>query len=221
MIRGRPRAFDRETALEQALMVFWQHGYDASSIAALTEAMGITASSLYAAFGDKRSLFTAAVHRYLDGPARFTSTALDGAATAREAIERLLRAAAAAYTGPGHPPGCLVISAATNCTPHSVDVQAELRGIRAQGRQALERRIAAGIRAGELPAGTDSQALATFYAATMQGMSGIARDGATHAELDHVVTTALAAWPRAAAATARHFGTENDPFLASQPTEGP
>ncbi len=195
MTPGRPRAFDRETALEQALLVFWQHGYDATSITALTEAMGITASSLYAAFGDKRSLFTAAVHRYLQGPARFTITALEGALTAREAVEGLLRAAAVAYTGPGHPPGCLVISAATNCTPRSFDVQAELRGIRAQGRQALTRRISVGIRAREMPPETDAHALATFYVATLQGMSGLARDGATHAELDHVVTAALAAWP--------------------------
>jgi AcrR family transcriptional regulator len=218
MTRGRPRAFDRETALDQALMVFWQHGYDATSIAALTEAMGITASSLYAAFGDKRTLFTAAVHRYLQGPARFTTTALDGAApdgagSAREAVERLLRAAAATYTEPGHPPGCLVISAATNCPPHSIDVQAELRAIRAQGQQALRQRIAVGIRARELPADTNAQALATFYAATLQGMSGLARDGATHADLDGVVTAALAAWPRDTAVPA---GNDSDQFLASQ-----
>lgn len=177
------------------MLVFWEHGYEATSISTLTGAMGITASSLYAAFSDKRSLFTEAVHRYLQGPARFTTTALDGAATARQAVERLLRAAAATYTGPGHPPGCLVISAATNCTPHSSDVQAGLRDIRAHGQQALKQRIITGIRAGEMPADTDAHALATFYAATLQGISGLARDGATHAELDGAVTAALAAWP--------------------------
>ncbi|WP_261575406.1 TetR/AcrR family transcriptional regulator [Frankia gtarii] len=195
MTQGRPRAFDGETALEQALLAFWQHGYDATSITVLTEAMGINASSLYAAFGDKRSLFTAAVRRYLQGPARFTTMALEGAPTAREAVERLLRAAAVTYTAPGHPPGCLVISAATNCTPGSLDVQAELRDIRAQGRQALTQRITAGIVAREMPPETDAHALAAFYAATLQGMSGLARDGSTHAELDHVATAALAAWP--------------------------
>src|SRR5258705_9917998 len=110
MIRGRPRAFDRDVALGRAMLVFWKHGYDTTSITALTEAMGINASSLYAAFGGKRSLFTAAVHHYLQGPASFTATPLDEAPTAREAVERLLRSAAAAYTGSGHPPGCLVIS---------------------------------------------------------------------------------------------------------------
>jgi AcrR family transcriptional regulator len=195
MSRGRPPAFDRDTALGQAMLVFWKHGYDTTSITALTDAMGINASSLYAAFGDKRSLFTAVVQHYLRGPASFTTVPLDEAPTAREAVERHLRAAAAVYTGPGHPPGCLVISGATNCAPHSTDVQAELRAIRAQGRRALEHRLSAGIRAHELPAGADARALAAFYSATLQGMSGLARDGATRTELDNVVTVALAAWP--------------------------
>ena len=195
MIRGRPPAFDRDAALGQAMLVFWKHGYDTTSITALTEAMGINASSLYAAFGDKRSLFTAVVRHYRQGPARFTSTPLDEAPTAREAVERLLRAAANVYAGSGHPPGCLVISGATNCTPHSADVQAELRAIRAEGLRALEHRVAAGIRAHELPADTDAHALAAFYSATLQGMSGLARDGATRTDLDDVITMALAAWP--------------------------
>jgi AcrR family transcriptional regulator len=195
--KGRPAAFDRDVALEQAMRTFWQHGYDTTSITALTAAMGINASSLYAAFGDKRSLFSAALQRYLAGPAGFTLTAMDGATTAYDSVRQLLHAAAAAYTRPGYPRGCLVISGATNCTPQSVDVQAELRAIRAQGRRALTRRISGAIRAQELAADTNPHTLATFYAGTLQAMSGLARDGATRTELKAVADLALAAWPAA------------------------
>jgi AcrR family transcriptional regulator len=183
--RGRARAFDRDEALNRAVAVFWEHGYDAASVALLTEAMGIGAPSLYAAFGDKRALF--------DGS--FTARAIAGESSARGAIARLLREAAAAYTGAGHPPGCLLITAATNCTPGSAGVKARLRDLRAQGHLALEQKIAAAVQAGELPAGTDSRALATFYAATLQGMCAQARDGATRSDLTAIATAALRAWP--------------------------
>jgi AcrR family transcriptional regulator len=168
--RGRARAFDRDEALNRAVAVFWEHGYDAASVALLTEAMGIGAPSLYAAFGDKRALFDEALDRYLRTYGSFTARAIAGESSARGAIARLLREAAAAYTGAGHPPGCLLITAATNCTPGSAGVKARLRDLRAQGHLALEQKIAAAVQAGELPAGTDSRALATFYAATLQGI---------------------------------------------------
>jgi AcrR family transcriptional regulator len=179
------------------MKTFWQHGYDTTSIAALTDAMGINASSLYAAFGGKRTLFSAALQRYLAGPASFALTAMDGAGSAHHAVRQLLYSAAAAYTQAGYPRGCLVISGATNCTPHSVDVQAELRAIRAQGLQALAQRIRAAVSAHEVPADTDPHTLATFYAGTLHAMSGLARDGATRADLEAVADLALTAWPAA------------------------
>jgi hypothetical protein len=114
---------------------------------------------------------------------------------ARGAIERLLREAANAYTGPDHPPGCLVISAAANCSPQSADIAALLVDIRARGTDALEAKIAADTRTGDLPAGTDARALATFYAVVVKGMSAQARDGASRAELEKVAVAALRAWP--------------------------
>ena len=195
MPRGRTRAFDRDEALDRAVAVFWEHGYDATSIALLTEAMGIGAPSLYAAFGDKRALFDEALDRYLRTYGAFTARALAEEPTAREAVERLLREAAAAYTGAGHPPGCLLITAATNCTPGSAGVKARLRDLRAQGHLALEQKIAAAVQAGELPAGTDARALATFCAATLQGMCAQARDGATRSDLAAIAAAALRAWP--------------------------
>jgi len=193
--RGRIRAFDRDEALNRAVTVFWEHGYDATSIALLTEAMGIGAPSLYAAFGDKRALFGEALDRYLRTYGAFTARALAEEPTAREAIERLLCEAAAAYAGAGHPPGCLLITAATNCTPSSAEVKTCLRDLRAQGQLALEQKITAAVQAGELPAGTDAHALAAFYAATLQGMCAQARDGATRGDLAAIATAALRAWP--------------------------
>lgn len=182
------------------MIMFWEHGYDATSIAALTAAMGINASSMYAAFGDKRRLFSEALDLYLRTCGAFTGAAIREEPTAYRAIERLLREAAVAYTGPGHPPGCLLITAATNCSPESADVSERLRTLRAAGTDAIERKIAADVQAAELPADAVPHDLALFFAATLQGMSAQARDGATRADLEQIAATALRAWPATHAA---------------------
>jgi AcrR family transcriptional regulator len=192
--KGRPRGFDRDQALEAALMEFWEHGYEATSIATLTRAMGINPPSLYAAFGDKRKLFTAAVERYAETHGDYGARALSEP-TAHGVVETMLRLAATDYTGPDHPPGCLVIDGATNTTDASRDVAEELRTYREGTKQAMADRIAADVAAGTLPPATDSQALATFYAAVIQGMSTQARDGASEQDLQRVADVALAAWP--------------------------
>jgi AcrR family transcriptional regulator len=196
---GRPRSFDRDEALERAITVFWAHGYDATSIAQLTNALGIGAPSLYAAFGDKRTLFLEALDRYLQTYGAFTRRALVEEHPARGAVERLLLEAATAYTRPDRPPGCLLITAATNCSPQSADIAAHLRELRTAGVRELADRIADAVRAGELPADADPHALATFYAAVLQGMSAQARDGATRADLEQIARAALKAWPSRAA----------------------
>jgi TetR/AcrR family transcriptional regulator, copper-responsive repressor len=198
MRTGRPRSFDRDEALEAAIAVFWEHGYDATSIALLTRTLGIGAPSLYAAFGDKRALFLEALGRYLRTYGAFTERVLAEEPKARDAVERLLREAAAAYTRPERPRGCLLITAATNCSPQSADIAAQLRELRAVGARALEDKIAAAVRTGELPAHTDAHALATFYAAVLQGMSAQARDGAARTDLEQIAEAALQTWPSAA-----------------------
>jgi AcrR family transcriptional regulator len=190
---GRTRAFDRDVALERALEEFWRHGYEATSVSGLTAAMGINPPSLYAAFGDKHRLFGEAVRRYQETHGAFASRALAGEPTARAAVERLLREAAEVYTDPAHPPGCMVISAGVNTSDASVIE--ELRGHREAGKAAIRRRIERDVEAGLLPPETDAPALATFFAAVIQGMSTQARDGATRADLDAVATLALRAWP--------------------------
>lgn len=192
--RGRPRSFDRATALEKAILAFWEHGYEATSVSDLTRVMGIGAPSLYAAFGDKRALFEEVVLEYGRRYGSFGERALAEEPTARAAVERMLREAAHEYTAPGRPHGCLVIHAATNCS--SAEVEESLRDRRNANIAAFESRIKADIAAGELPAGTDAAALARHAGAMIQGMSQQARDGASREELEALAEIAMAIWPR-------------------------
>ncbi|AZM55457.1 TetR family transcriptional regulator [Streptomyces sp. WAC 01529] len=196
--RGRPRSFDRETALEQALRTFWEHGYEGTSVSDLTRVMGIGAPSLYAAFGDKRTLFDEVVVRYGVTHGAFGGRAFDEEPTARRGVARLLREAAAEFTDPDHPRGCLVITAATNCT--TPEVEESLRERRNANVADIESRIAAAVATGELPADTDPAALARFTAAVFQGMSQQARDGATREDLEAVADLAMSAWPEGSVA---------------------
>lgn len=193
--RGRPRSFDRETALQRATEVFWQHGYETTSIADLTRAMGIGAPSLYAAFGDKRTLFEEVVASYVGRYGSFVGRAMAEEPTARDAIARTLREAAAEYTAPGRPRGCLVISAAVNYPESSAEVADGLCRKRAANLRAFESRIRFDIAAGLLPPGTDAAALTAFTGAVMQGMSQLSRDGASREDLEAVAETAMRAWP--------------------------
>jgi AcrR family transcriptional regulator len=197
MRTGRPRSFDRDKALERAIVVFWEHGYDATSISLLTKAVGIGAASLYAAFGDKRTLFIEALNRYMGTYGAFTQRVLSEVPGAYDAVQRLLHEAAGAYTRPDRPHGCLLISGATNCSPESADIAAHLRELRVAGALALEEKIAAAVRAGELPAHTDARALAGFYGAVIKGMSAQARDGAAKGDLEKIAEAAMQAWPQA------------------------
>ncbi|WP_330356151.1 TetR/AcrR family transcriptional regulator [Streptomyces chartreusis] len=192
--RGRPRSFDRETALEKAILAFWERGYEATSVSDLTRAMDIGAPSLYAAFGDKRSLFEEVVRVYSSRYAAFADHALADAPTSRDAVERTLREAAGAYTEPDRPHGCLIAHAAINCT--TPEVANSLRDRRNATIAAFEGRIEEDIAAGALPAGTDAGALARHTGAMIQGMSQQARDGASREELEALVEIAMAIWPR-------------------------
>ncbi|THA80526.1 TetR/AcrR family transcriptional regulator [Streptomyces sp. A0592] len=191
--RGRPRSFDRDAALDKAMTAFWERGYEATSISDLTASIGISAPSLYAAFGDKRKLFDEVVVVYGSRYADFAAVALAEESTARAAVERILREAAEIYTDPAHPPGCMVISAAINTT--SEEVAQALRMRRNANLELFERRIRADVATGALPADTDARALARYTGAVLQGMSQQSRDGASREELAAVAERALLAWP--------------------------
>ena len=193
--RGRPLSFDRAAALEKAMHVFWERGYESASVADLTSAMGITPPSLYTAFGDKEHLFLEAVEAYGKGPGAFGARALAEEPTAREAVQRLLKEGASELTRDCQPHGCMMVMAAINCSVAAEHVQAALSRRRALGLKSMQDRIQRGIDEGELPRGTDAGALASFYATVYQGMSMQARDGASTESLLNSVEMAMRSWP--------------------------
>ena len=191
---GRPRSFDRDAALEQAMFAFWRHGYETTSIADLTAAMGVTAPSLYTAFGDKQRLFLEAVQRYAGDPQAMAER-IASAATAYDAARDLLTGAAIAYTGDATPKGCLLASATASGSPDSAAVQRAVAAIRTTIARHLADRIERDMAGGALPQDTDPAALAGLVMAVIQGLSVLARDGAPRATLLSIATAALAAWP--------------------------
>jgi len=205
--RGRPRQFDRDAALGQALALFWRHGYESTSVAALTEAMAITAPSLYAAFGSKEQLFYEAVDRYAETHGALLYGPLEAGGSAREAVHGLLAGAAALFSAKGSPAGCFLMSG-TSCSADCAYIEDTLRLRRREKEQAMQARIEAGIAAGELPAGADAAALARFFNAVMQGMSMQARDGATRAALEGLAEMAMLAWPAPPARPAKAARTK-------------
>ena len=199
--RGRPRAFDREAALEQAMEVFWSKGYEAASISDLTGAMGVSPPSLYAAFGDKERLFLEAVERYQR--TRGESCPYCDEPTARGAIEKLLTYMAEELTTGSHPRGCMMMMAAATSANASRGLQARLARDRAESHARMRARIERGIADGDVPPGTDAGALADFFAALITGMSMQARDGVSRASLLETVRRAMTLFPEAARASLR------------------
>ncbi|MFG3259227.1 TetR/AcrR family transcriptional regulator [Streptomyces sp. NPDC048172] len=193
--RGRPRSFDRETALRQAMRMFWERGYEATSTADLTAAMGIKPPSLYAAFGSKEELFKEAVALYGKEEGAVTDRALgEEGTTACQAIERVLRDNAVVYADPATPPGCMVVLAGTNCAPGNEGVQAFLAEDRRHVVGSLRERVERGLADGDVAPGADAERLADFYSTVLFGLSVQSRDGASCEELMGVVDSAMAAW---------------------------
>ena len=193
--RGRPRAFDLERALDAALELFWQKGYEGASLSDLTAAMGINRPSLYAAFGNKEALFCKALARYAEGPAAYVRAALNER-TARAVAERLLSEAADRLTDPHHPPGCLAVHGALTCGEEAEPIRQALIAQRAASEAALRERFERSRSEGDLPPDAEPADLARFVATVLQGMAVQAASGATRDELRRVVETALQAWPK-------------------------
>lgn len=194
-VRGRPRAFDRDAALDRAVRLFWRKGYEATSVRDLGEELGIGQPSLYNAFGGKRALFDEAVEVYDREYGGFIDAALDEEPTSERAMRRILAEAPARYTRRGLPRGCLIMSGDTG-TDDS-DVRASMSRIRAEKTNQLRRKIAADVTAGLLPEGTDAAGLAGFVMAVLAGLVQRARDGATRRELEYIARTATIVLPKA------------------------
>ena len=194
--RGRPRGFNRDQALAEALRLFWQRGYEGASIAELTTAMGITPRALYDAFESKEALYREALESYKAGPGNFTTRALQEELTAYAAVARILREAATAFSSADDPTGCMISTAVLACAPEHDPIAATVASMRAATIQALADKIAHGKKKGELPSDVNAQELARFYGAVIQGMSVQARDGADRARLLAIAERSLKAWPR-------------------------
>ncbi len=192
---GRPLSFDRDKALNAATLQFWRTGYETTSVSDLTRAMGITAPSLYAAFGDKESLFLECLAEYANPGPKSTPELIAEAPSAREAAQQLLEISARWFTQQETPTGCLVASAASSGSIQSERVRAALKDIREANRMALWKRAERDIREGRLPRTANARALAFMTMALIQGMSTLARDGAGQKALLDLVKTSMTAWP--------------------------
>jgi len=188
---GRPREFDRDQALERAMLAFWRRGYEGTSMADLVQALGIASARIYAAFGSKQDLFREAVQHYEAGDGGFADRAMAQEPHVRDALARVLRDAVATYTDDAHPLGCMVVTAATNCAEENEAVAAWLAEHRRLRTQSLIDRLQRALDEGELRAGTDVQALGDFYATQLHGISVQARDGVPRQRLLAAVQTAL------------------------------
>lgn len=192
--KGRPRDFDVGRALDRALHVFWRKGYEGTSLSDLTRAMGIGRPSLYAAFGDKETLFCRALNRYAEGPAAHVRAALDQP-TARAVVEQLLRGTADLITNPRNPAGCLHVQGALACNEGADPIRKQLAMRRAAGEKALRQRLKRAKEEGDLPRDANPSELARYVATVVYGMSVQAAGGASRKELRQVVESALRAWP--------------------------
>jgi AcrR family transcriptional regulator len=197
---GRPRAFDRDDAVDQAMQLFWQHGYDSTSLSLLKAELGggISAPSFYAAFGSKEALFDECVQRYLTTFAQVTECLWDETLPPRQAIETALRQSARMQCDDGHPKGCMVTLGVMSApSPENAHVAQALTHSRARTRAGIVACVERGVSGGELAFETNAVALAMVFDSFLQGISILARDAITIESIDAAITQVLRAWDMA------------------------
>ena len=203
---GRPRSFDREQALLAATRLFRERGYDGATLSGLQHAMGgISPPSLYAAFGSKEELFEEAVAGYLETTGHDGRCALEASTlSTRDAIEQMLRAVVAQSTRAGEPRGCMLVLGALNCVQEDTEGHAaseHLHRLRVASYGTVADRIRRGVDEGDVPSGTDVEGLTAFVTALVNGVSVLARDGASRVALNAAVAHAMRAWDAAVRTT--------------------
>jgi AcrR family transcriptional regulator len=187
---GRPIGFDRDAALEAAMLLFWQRGYEGTSMADLTHAMGLNPSSIYAAFGDKHTLFQLVVKRYMDLRAQYAVKALE-----EPTLERFIRAlfenTVAFLTTPGHPPTCMTLAGAVGCSLDATPARDLMTAIRKQNQVALKERLLKARKSGELPKEINVDDYTRYLSTIVAGLSIQAANGSTKTELNRTAQMAL------------------------------
>ena len=193
-VRGRPREFDADQALDAAMRVFWRKGYEGTSLSDLTVAMQINRPSLYAAFGNKETLFRRVLDRYTAGPAAYLQAAM-AAPTARAAVEGILFGAIDLVTHSENPAMCLIAQGTLVSGKEADAVRREVNARRQRGEMALRARLERAVQEGELPPETDASTLARYFVTIARGLGISALGGATRDELRAVAGIALQNWP--------------------------
>jgi AcrR family transcriptional regulator len=191
---GRPRAFSESTALDAAMRVFWERGYEGTSLDDLTDAMGINRSSLYSSFGDKETLFRRVIARYADGPVSYIRKALKQP-TARAVIESLLRGTSEVLGDTSHPRGCLLLQGGLACGSGAESVKQALIDLRKNSEAVVEKRMKQAQREGDLPKNVDAKDLARYVSIVMNGLAIQAANGASPSELSRAVDLAIRSLP--------------------------
>ena len=189
---GRPREFDRRIALARARDLFWSRGYEGVSMSDLVQALGLASARIYAAFGSKEALFREAIELYESQEGSFADRALAEEPTAIRAIERILREGIELYTRKQGPRGCMVVSAATNCSTENEQVREWLAEHRRERTASIVKRLKKSVRNDELRKNTDAQALGDLCASVLHGVSVQARDGVSRERLLSVIPPLIA-----------------------------
>ncbi|MGW3435021.1 TetR/AcrR family transcriptional regulator [Streptomyces melanosporofaciens] len=193
---GRPRGFDADEALERAMRVFWEQGYEGASLTDLTSAMGITRTSMYAAFGNKEELFRRALERYTEGPASYAARALREP-TARQVATAFLGGSVRATTRPDCPTGCLGVQGSLAAGDPGRPARDALIAWRDEAISHLRDRLQRAVDEGDLPPDTDPGLLARYLMTVANGIAVQAVGGATRDDLQQVADMALRTWPAA------------------------
>jgi AcrR family transcriptional regulator len=195
--RGRPVVFDRVRALNKAMKLFWERGYEGTSFDELIAAMGISASSFYNSFGSKEALYCEATQTYLEWAGQWFFAILnDPSIDTKTAFARLFEATAEEFTRGDHPLGCMISLAGTHCSPGMKNIRDMMAEHRAFSEVALAERMRKGVANGDLPENTDCDMLAAYYSAVARGLAVQARDGASRAKLSEIGRLAMRAWPK-------------------------
>lgn len=192
--RGRPQCFDEQEVLHKAMLLFWQYGYEATSISDLTKTLNLTAPSLYRSFGDKQQLFQRCLEHYLTNEACVLDRIFNEAKTAKVAIELFLYDNVKRLVQENKPTGCMLLVSTMNCSEQHADLQEEIKQKRLSVKEKIYQRLLQGQRLGEISQTTSVKDMTDYYTTVLQGMTFQARDGVGREQLNQVAAYAMKSW---------------------------